>query len=234
MIVDGGFLLIDFFLDAVGVRDGCNTLKEKDDSLPFSSLPLYPRLQPLLDEFAIVKVTTRRKLLQKLCGQLFHQTGFRMAQQFANEQFAHRKVKTNADEAEHLKECGDFWTGLHQNWLGNLTAPERTAFENLTTDCERDAFRIIRSFAKNAAAHQCADFPIVRDDLGARIGITGPGAGLLVQRFCDTYHAILCRTQEYVPHKTAARYRYLHPLVDNANPIVAQATPAQRRKHDET
>jgi hypothetical protein len=185
------------------------SLKEKDDSLPFSSFPLYPRLLPLLDEFAIVKVSTRRKFLQKLCGQLFHQTGLGMAQRFAAEHFARRRISTNADDREHIEEFGDFWAGLHRRWVAELTDSERIAFESLATDYEHDAFRIIRSYARNATAHQQADFPIGRDDLAKRIGITGPGAGILIQRFCGDNPAILQRTQEYVPHKLAARYRWL-------------------------
>lgn len=184
-------------------------LKEKDDSLPFVSLSLYPRLLPLLDEFAIVKVSTRRKLLQKFCGQLFHQTGFEMAQRFAAEQFARRRTGTKASKTEHLQEFGEFWTGLHRLWLADLTPSERTAFETLTTDSEQDAFRVVRSYARKAHAENRPDFMIVRDDLAARIGITGRGAGLLIQRFCDDDPAILQRIQEYVPHKTAARYRWL-------------------------
>jgi len=184
-------------------------LKEKDDSLPFSSLPLYSRLLPLLDEFVIVKVTTRRKLLQKLCGQLFHQVGFNMAQRFAAEHFTRKQCMTNAGEKTHRKECGDFWNGLHQDWLGKLAPAELTVFENLTTDYERDAFRIIRSYAQLARTKQQTDFPIVRDDLAARIGMSDKGAGLLLQRFCSADSGILERTQEYVAHKSAARYRWM-------------------------
>ncbi len=184
-------------------------LKEKDDSLLFPSLSLYPRLLPLLDEFAIVRASTRRDLLKHLCGQLFHQTGYGMAQRFAVEQIARRQVETKANQAKHIEEMTEFWMGLHRDWLMELTPQELTAFEDLTTDCERDAFRIIRSYAKKARAENRADFMIVRDDLAARIGMTGKGAGLLLQRFCDKEYGILQRTQEYVPHKTAARYRWL-------------------------
>lgn len=184
-------------------------LKEKDDSLLFSSLPLYSRLLPLLDEFVIVKVSTRRKLLQKLCGQLFHQVGFNMAQRFAAEHFTRKQCTTKAGEKTHRKECGDFWNGLHQDWLGKLATAERTIFDNLTTDYERDAFRIVRSYAKQARTRQQHDFPIGRDDLAARIGMSDKGAGLLLKRFCATDTGIIERTQEYVPHKTAARYRWM-------------------------
>lgn len=187
-------------------------LREKDDSLPFTSLSLYPRLLPLLEEFAIIKVSTRRKFLQKLCGQLFHQTGIEMARQFAAEQFTHRRTGTKAGKQEHLQEFAEFWAGLHSLWLAELSPSERTTFENLTTAFEQDAFRIIRSFAKYARSKNEEDFPIARDDLSARVGLTGEGAGLLIRRFCDNTHAILRRTQEYVPHKSAARYRWLLPL----------------------
>lgn len=187
------------------------SLKEKEIlSLP-SSLSLYGRLIPLLAEFAVVKVATRRKLLLSLTGQLFHQLSYDMARRFAVEHFARRRYRrTHADETEHLREFHEFWTGLHHDWLTGLTTGERTAFEKLTTDHERDAFRIIRSYHRKAIADKQPDFPIVRDDLAGRLGLTGPGAGLLVQRFCDA--GILERTQEYVPHKSAARYRWLLPL----------------------
>lgn len=183
-------------------------LKEKKILFSSLSFPLYPRLMPLLDEFAVVKVSTRRNLLLKFTGQLFHQVGRSMSERFAVEQFARRQVRTNADQAEHVRDFNDFWSGLYLKWHHGLAPAERTAYEELITDWERDAFRIIRSYARKANTENRPDFPIVRDDLAGRIGMTGRGAGLLVQRFCGDAH-ILERTQEYEPHKTAARYRWL-------------------------
>lgn len=133
-----------------------------------------------------------------------------MAEKFVLEQFARRQCRTNANEKEHLREFGDFWGGLHLEWLAILTAAERTIFEDLVPDCERDAFRIVRSYARKAAVDNRPDFRVVRDDLAARVGMTGRGAGLLIRRFSSA--GILDRTQEYVPHKSAARYRYLLPM----------------------
>lgn len=144
-----------------------------------------------------------------------------MAQRFAAEHFTRKHCATNAGEKTHRKECCDFWNGLHQDWLEKLAPAERTAFENLTTDYERDAFRIIRSYAQLARTKQQDDFPIVRDDLAARIGMADRGAGLLLQRFCGADFGILERTQEYVAHKTAARYRWML----TASKLTASATP---------
>ena len=184
------------------------SLKEKKiiSLFPF---PLYSRLLSLLEEFTIKTVATRHNLLLKFTGQLFHQVGREMAEKFATEQFARCRCKTKADVAEHRVDFSDCWSGLHRKWLATLSPAERTAFDGLATDWASDAFRIIRSYAKKATADHLPDFPIVRDDLAARIGMTGPGAGQLVQRFCNEAAGILERTQECVPHKTAARYRWL-------------------------
>ena len=57
------------------------------------------------------------------------------------------------------------WHGLMENWKSNLSAIERQFFTRLETDNERDAFRIVRSFARKAEQDGAADFPIVRDNL---------------------------------------------------------------------
>lgn len=188
------------------LRETEHSLSLKDKKISLSlSLSLYVRLVPLLDEFVITRVGSRHNLLLKLTGHLFHQVGRDMAERFAVEQYARKKCRTDADKAGHLKEFGECWTGLHQEWLRSLTPTETVTFDKLVTDWERDAFRIIKSYARKAVTDGQADFMIVRDDLAARIGMTGAGAGLLVQRFCEA--GILQRTAEYVPHKTAARYR---------------------------
>jgi len=193
--------------ELVPLNIGAVPLKEKDDS--FSSLSfsesLYPRLLPCLNDFAIVKARTRRQLLQQLCGHLFHQVSRGMAENFAREQFARKQSKTAADEAEHLEEFGEFWAGLESHWRLDLTTGEAGAFDRLANETERDAFRIIRSYAKFARTQNQDDFPIVCYDLAARLGITGRGAGELIARLRNE-RGVLRRSQEYVPHKFAARY----------------------------
>jgi hypothetical protein len=190
---------------------GVVPLKEKNDSFSSSlSLPesLYPRLVPCLSDFAIVKPRTRREVLKTLCGHLFHQVARCMAERFAREQFAQKQCTTDADNAKHLKEFSDFWAGLDSDWRKKLTPGESSALDCLVTETERDAFRIIRSYAKYAGTRNEDDFAIVRADLAARLGITGRGAGELIDRFCNE-RRVIHRTHEYIPHKFAARYRWI-------------------------
>jgi hypothetical protein len=121
-------------------------------------------------------------------------------------QFAEKTVPANADEREHLADFEKLWSGLEKQWLDNLSGAEREKFERLTTDSESAAFRIIRSYATKAQQDGAPDFPIFRDNLGKRLGITGRGAGLLRQKFVDL--AIIERTAPYKPNVAPARYRW--------------------------
>jgi UTP:GlnB (protein PII) uridylyltransferase len=60
---------------------------------------------------------------------------------------------------------------------------EQEKFAQLVTGAERAAFRIVRNFANKARHDRAMDFPIVRDNLGKRLGITGRRAGELRQEF---------------------------------------------------
>jgi hypothetical protein len=61
--------------------------------------------------------------------------------------------------------------------------------------------------AQKARDEGRSDFPVVRDNLGKRIGITGRGAGELRRRFVR--FQIIEQTAEYKPNVSAARYRWL-------------------------
>ena len=52
-----------------------------------------------------------------------------------------------------------------------------------------------------------ADFPIVRDNLGKRVGITGEGAGLLRSKFARL--GVIKLTVPHKPNVAAARFCWL-------------------------
>lgn len=194
-------------------RDAVSRKRKKFVSLaPLSSLDgevsfLYPRLVELLKEYQIKLPNTRHKRLEKLVGEVFYQVGETMAERFILEQFKQKMVATKATEQDHLEEFGSLWAGLHRIWLSGLYETEVTNFESLGTDAEHDAFRIIHSYAAHVIKQRATDFAIGRDDFGARLGITGVGAGKLIQRFIGL--GIIDRVRECVPHKFAARYVWL-------------------------
>jgi hypothetical protein len=162
-----------------------------------------------LARFSITRGGQRHKQLEGLTGYLFHQVGFAVAQAFAVDQYRSKSAETNATESEHLNEFRHLWGGMVQLWLTELSDRERAAFDVLETENERDAYRIIRSYARKAAADGHVDFPIVRDNLCLRLGVTPQGAGKMRVKFCKPEIAILTPTAPYEANVRSARYRWL-------------------------
>jgi hypothetical protein len=191
----------------VGVSYSETSPIEKEISLFLLPLSALGELIGGADSYRISRTATRREKLKALVGASFHQVSRIVAEHLARAQFAEKNVTTNADEAEHMKNFAELWEWKEKPWLDSLGQAEREKFLALSTDAERGAFRIIRSYARKAAQDGNADFPIVRDNLGRRIGITGKGAGLLRGKF--TRLCIIKPTVPYKPNVAAARFRWL-------------------------
>ena len=159
------------------------------------------------DRFHITESATRHERLKGIVGASFHCVSRTVAEHIARAQFREKTVGTNADEAEHLKEFADLWQWYESQWFETLPEAERNQFTSLVTDVERGPFRIIRSYARKAAQDGNADFPIARDNLSERIGLTGKGAGELRTRFME--RGIMNPTVRYVPNVSAARFCWL-------------------------
>lgn len=96
---------------------------------------------------------------------------------------------------------------MHSQWLESLSDTETEHFAQLCTEAERGAFRIIRGYALKAAQDGSTNFPIARDNLGERVGISGNGAGQLRRKF--TRLGIIAQTAPYRPNVAAARFCWL-------------------------
>jgi hypothetical protein len=88
-----------------------------------------------------------------------------------------------------------------------LADDEREAFGLLSTETERDAFRVVRSFERKASLDEADDFPIACENLGDRLGISRKGAGGIRDKLENL--GIIQRTRPYKANKAAARYRWL-------------------------
>jgi hypothetical protein len=130
-----------------------------------------------------------------------------VAQRLATAQFRGKTAATKADETGHMESFSKLWTGLADRWTATLSTAEREIFTRLETENERDAFRIVRSFARKAEQDGAADFPIVRDSLAARLGVTGKGAAWIRDKLARL--GAIVKTANYVPNKHAARFRWL-------------------------
>lgn len=154
--------------------------------------------------FAITVQSTRNTQLCGLTGALFHQVGREMAWRIAAEQFRTKRVETRAGLREHRENFCDCWGGLEKDWLARLTDAERNSLESLATQHQRDAFRIVKSYARYARESAADDFPIACANLGERLGITGRGAAIIRVKLASV--GIVRFTQPYRPNRAAARY----------------------------
>ncbi len=176
------------------------------------SVSLY-REGELLNKLGISATGTRNGKLADLVGEVFYQVGRNMARRLASAQFQTKTAATKATESEHLESFENLWAGLHDKWMAALSAPERDIFLRLETDNERDAFRILRSYARKAELDGAADFPIVRDNFAERLGITGKGAAWIRDKLARL--GAIEKTVEYIPNKSSARFKWLQAISFN-------------------
>ncbi|MBA3353076.1 MAG: hypothetical protein H0U23_11770 [Blastocatellia bacterium] len=164
------------------------------------------KIGDVLKKFAITVPATRHKQLLGLVGRLHVMFCHEAARRIAKWQFENKTVDTEADLAQHLAEFEDMWRRKLIAWRETLSLREAQQFERLTTEPERDAFRIIRDFHRSATHSGGAEFFISRDSLADRIGISGQGAGKLCHRFCKL--GIILPTLDYVPNRRCTYYKW--------------------------
>lgn len=165
------------------------------------------RESEVLQSWGINLTCTRNHQLSGLVGEIFHQVGKRVGRLLAEAQFQKKTVSTKATETEHLASFEKLWNGLNGQWLASLSTTEQNIFAQLETENERDAFRIVRSYARKAESDGTDDFPIARNNLGQRLGLTGNGAAGIRDKLVGL--GAIAQTANYVPNKFAARFKWL-------------------------
>jgi hypothetical protein len=179
--------------------------REEEPSSPSSVKTLYRgTLNEWQQMFAITAPKSRHGKLQKLVGTAFFQAGREVAHKNAELQYNESNPAPRSPLAEHFADFDELWSGRERKWLSELSAAERRQFDALTTDTERDAFRIIRNWSR---ADSADDFKIQVEGLAWRIGLSIRGAGKLRARFVSL--GILRKTADWIPHQLCARYQWL-------------------------
>lgn len=156
-----------------------------------------------MGQFAIRAPRTRHDQLARFVAYLFRQVSREVAEAAAVAQYHDAAPAPRSDLAEHLQDFCKIWDGLQAAFESELTEKERAAFAALNTGHEREAFKILRSFAKHAKG---GDFPVAAENFAARIGLTRRGACYLRRKFCEL--GILRQTAPAVTNRAAARYQW--------------------------
>ena len=154
-------------------------------------------------QFAITAPSTRHKRLTELVGTGLFQAGREVVRQNAEIQYREATPTPKAAEREHLEEFDKAWLGWECNWFAGLSAAERQKYEALTTQHEREGFRIVRNWSQIANA---GEFFICCQSLGDRLGMSLKGASKLRRKFCEL--GILKQTRPYIANRFCARFRW--------------------------
>jgi hypothetical protein len=154
--------------------------------------------------FAVTAQGTRHQKLIKLVGTGFFQAGREVVRKNAENQYREATSTPKASEREHLEEFDKAWLGWQRKWFAGLSAAERQKYEALTTQHERDGFRIVRNWSQTTNA---GEFKIRCQSLGDRLGMSLKGASKLRRKFCQL--GILKETRPYVANRFCARLRWI-------------------------
>jgi hypothetical protein len=155
------------------------------------------------EQFRITTPRSRHDKLSQLVGTIFFQAAKAVAIENARLQFAEANPAPASSLDTHLMEFEELWAGMERHWLAKLFSQEREKFDALTTDNEREAFRILRNWSHMDSP----DFKAHCRSLSVRLGVTLQGSAKIRRRFCS--FGILKQTAFYVPHKLAARYQWI-------------------------
>jgi hypothetical protein len=161
------------------------------------------QILPSREFFKITAPGTRHAKLLEIVRVLFLQCGREVAQKQAELQHTEANPAPVASLDEHLVEFDRAWEGMQRRWLCKLSRVERSQFDALTTDNEREAFKIMRNWSQTDSP----DFKAHCRTLGERIGITLQSAADIRRRFC--VRGIMRKTADYVPKKLSARYQWI-------------------------
>jgi hypothetical protein len=162
--------------------------------------------QNWLEQFKITEASTRHRQLRSLVYCIFRQVSHQCARRIADAQYQAARVQPNATLAEHLEEFEEIWNWMTNQWRAELSNVEQKMFSKLESESERDLFRILKNFARHAAAKKETDFPFPIQHVARRLALSFQYVSKLRQRFVDA--SIIVKTAPFVTNRSAARFRW--------------------------
>ena len=150
--------------------------------------------------------STRNGILMKLVGELFYKFGRELSDQIIRQHYELNEKKVSTPLKEHLREFAGAWDSFLSNAIKSLSASERRIFDQLNTGPQREAFMLIRSFARLAKGN---DFPVAQLSLADRLSITQPGARCVISKLADPRVRAIEKTMDACVSSKSARYRWI-------------------------
>jgi len=183
-------------------------------------------VRDVIQNHPVPRKGSRQTVLMTLIGDLVHKFGYHKAREIAELHYRTYEANVRTPLEEHMKEFDRAWPGAVAKIRERFTTSERDIFDQLRTDHQREGFRIIWAFAQAAVYGGKPDFPVGRDSLADRIGVTSAGAGCVIQNLCD-FKAIE-PTKPAIRHKSSARFCWFAAKNSNAP---SSGAPVGRRSY---
>jgi hypothetical protein len=162
--------------------------------------------QNWVDQFAITQPSTRHGQLRELVYCIFRQVSQPVGRRIADLQYQSARVQPKATLAEHLGEFEQLWTWMTTQWRAELSDAEEEIFIGLSTQTERDLFRILRNFARLACSQKEIDFPFPLQHVAERLGVSFQYLSKLRKRFVGA--SLIVQTAPAITNRSAARFQW--------------------------
>jgi hypothetical protein len=182
--------------------------READNSSYSSNSFCSHSTQRLIDQiifkYPIKSKSTRNGILLKLAGELFHKFGRELSEKIIRRHYELNQKNVSTPLREHLRELGTAWDSFLAKAISSLSVSERRIFDQLTTDPQREAFMLIRSFSGLANGR---DFPVAQLSLADRLSVTQPGARCVISKLVEL--RAIEKTADARVNSKSARYRWI-------------------------
>jgi hypothetical protein len=171
------------------------------------SLSTEALIERVIQQHPILHKGTRNAVLMELTGNLAYKFGFQKARQIVEAHYQAYSSNIGTPLHEHLKQFDKAWQGQSEKIRDRFTPEEQAIYDDLGTEHQREAFRIVWAFAGAAALKREDEFPVARDSLADRLSITPVGASHVIHVLVEA--GAIRRTRPYQPQKRPAYYEWI-------------------------
>jgi len=181
--------------------------READNSSCCTSRFLSPSTERLIEEaigkHPIKAKSTRNGILLKLAGELFHKFGRQLSERIVRQHYQLYEREVTTPLNEHMREFATAWNSFLAKTIKSLCPSERRIFDQLSTEPQREAFMLIRSFSKLAKG---GEFPLAQFSLADRLSVTQPGVRWVISKLVEL--GAIEKTIDAQVNSKSARYRW--------------------------
>jgi hypothetical protein len=164
-------------------------------------------IEKIIREHPIFRKGMRNGVLMKLIGDISHKFGLEKAREIVEQHYRTYSDNISTPIAEHIEQFEEAFRGQVEKFRYRFNAVEKSIFDSLRTDHQREGFRIIWAFAGAATKKGERVFPIVRASFADRLLVTEAGASEIIRALVKA--GAIREARAYQPHVRSAQYEWI-------------------------